>query len=97
LNRAEFRRAVRELMTSGPQVCCECRQRLRPAVSAEMGVIGELLRAEEWPADVNGQELIGAKLCVNCGHVTVLTGGGSTMAIWCPGFGLHKRVVAGAN
>jgi hypothetical protein len=97
LMRSELRRAKRQLLRMTPKVCCECKSALRPAVRVEMEVIQRLLREEEWPPDVNGQELIGAKVCVNCGHVTVLTYSGETLAVWCPGFGLHERVVASAN
>jgi hypothetical protein len=80
-----------------PRVCCECKSAMRSAARVEIEVVERLLRETEWPPDVNGQELIGAKVCVNCGHVMVLTYSGETLAVWCPGFGLHERVVASAN
>jgi hypothetical protein len=97
LRRSELRQARRELLRMTPRVCCECKGALRAASRDEAAVVDGLLRAEEWPPDVNGQELIGAKLCVKCGHVVVLTYSGETLAVWCPGFGLHERVVASSN
>lgn len=97
LSRGERREAKRELLRMTPRVCCECKGRLRPAVAVEMEVIDGLLQDGDWPADVDGQQLVGAKLCVECGHVTVLTCSLDALVVWCPGFGLHERVVASSN
>jgi hypothetical protein len=97
--RAELRRAARELLRATPTACCACRGHLRRADQDEMKVVDALLSEGSWPAEVANHELVGAKLCVSCGHVTVLTYGSrnGVVAVWCPGFGLHVRVVASAN
>jgi hypothetical protein len=78
-------------------MCCECRGKFRNARDDEAEFIRDVLREGEWPPDVNDHELIGAKVCVNCGHVTVLTHRGECVAVWCPGFGLHDRVIFSSN
>lgn len=97
MGRSEWRQAKRELLRMTPRVCCECKSGMRPACRNEMYLIDRLLGLGEWPPDVDGQELIAAKLCVACGHVTVLTYSGETLIVWCPGFGIHDRVVASSN
>lgn len=100
MSRSEMRRALAHVMKSGPRVCCECRGRLRPALQDEMVVIDRMLREGSWPEDFRGHELVAAKLCAECGHVTVLTHRGThpaAVGVWCPGFGLHVRVVASPN
>jgi hypothetical protein len=72
---------------------------LRRADQNETKVIDTLLRDGSWPVDVANHELVAAKVCVSCGHVCVLTYGRlkGDIAVWCPGFGLHRRVIASAN
>lgn len=62
-----------------------------------MEVVEGMLREGEWPKGFNGHELIGAALCVSCGHVVVFSHRGDMFVVWCPGFGLHRRVVASGN
>jgi hypothetical protein len=97
VGRSEVRRQMREFLQEAPKQCCECRGRFRPAIAEETVVIQETLMDGDWPAEVKFHSLIGAVVCVSCGHVMVLTHGGDTAVIWCPGFGVHGRVVASAN
>lgn len=95
--RSELRRLARDIRRTGPRVCCSCQSKFRNARYDEVEVIRGLLEAGDWPSDVNNHELIGAKVCVKCGHVTVLTHRGECVAVWCPGFGLSERVVFSSN
>ena len=91
MGRAEERRLAGVLGRMGPKVCCECRSRLRPADAEEFEAIDGLLRGAD---HLEVHQLVGAKVCVKCGHVTVLSYRGDALAVWCPGFGLHRRLVS---
>jgi hypothetical protein len=93
MDKDELKRLQAELGRAGPRVCCTCKGRLRRADEDEMRAIKRLYREGIWPADVAGHKVEAAKVCASCGHVTVLSVGHNVMAVWCPGFGLRRRLV----
>jgi len=94
---AELRCVMREVNRMRPKVCCECQGHLRPATAEEVVKVQELLWDGDWPPEYRNHDLIAASLCVTCGHVVVFSHRDDMLAVWCPGFGLHRRVVASSN